>query len=304
MSGPGAGGSDMSGLLDGVVVPLVTPMSERGVPSVERAGALLEGMAGVGVRRLMLLGSNGEGPLIPFDQAGEFVAGVVKRWRELVDGGVIMVNVTAAGTVEAGRRAEDAAAAGADALVSSPPTFFRHRDDEVIAHYEALGRYGVPVVAYNTPRSTLLTKTTVDALAAMPHMAGVKDSSGDPEFLRYLIDLRDFQVSQGDEQGLADALRAGVDGITPGIANLAPGLALEMVAGGNLDALQEIATALTRIHQVRPGVPTVKALLNARGLCPPHCAPPLAPCTAAELERLATVVEPLEQYLILGVRHD
>jgi 4-hydroxy-tetrahydrodipicolinate synthase len=183
-------------MLDGVVVPLVTPMVEPGVPSAAAAEPLLA----AGVRRLMVLGSNGPGPLIPSDLAAEFVVGLVKRWRELVPGGVIMVNVTAAGTLESGRRAEDAAAAGADALVSSPPTFFRHRDDEVIAHFESLGAYGLPVVAYNTPRSTSLNRSIVEALVAMPHLAGVKDSSGDPAFLTYLISAArpGFQVSQGD----------------------------------------------------------------------------------------------------------
>ncbi|MGW6277083.1 dihydrodipicolinate synthase family protein [Kribbella sp. NPDC055071] len=291
----------MSDLLSGVVVPLVTPMSAPGVPSVEEARPLLEAMASVGIRRLMLLGSNGEGPLIPAEVCGEFVSGATKRWRELVPDGTILVNVTAPGTAEAERRTDDAASAGADAVVASPPTFFKHRDDEVIAHFAALGQHGLPVVAYNSPRSTLLTKPVAEALVAMPHLAGVKDSSGDPDMFRYLVAIArpGFEVSQGDEKLLAEAVRAGAHGITPGIANLAPGLALEMVApGADLDRLQELATALTRIHAVRPGVPTVKALLHARGLGPIHCAPPLAPCTAAELRQLIDLLAPLEPYLI------
>ncbi|GAA1559035.1 dihydrodipicolinate synthase family protein [Kribbella hippodromi] len=283
-------------LLSGVVVPLVTPMSAPGVPSAEAAENLLAAMAAVGVRRLMLLGSNGEGPLIPAELSGEFAAGVVKRWQELVTDGTVLVNVTAPGTAEAERRADDAAAAGADGIVSSPPTFFKHRPDEVVAHFEALSRHGLPVVAYNSPRSTLFTQES--AAASKPYLVGVKDSSGDTEMLHYLMSLG-LEVSQGDEHGLADAIRAGVPGITPGIANLAPGLALQLVApGAELDRLQKLATALTKIHTVRPGVPTVKALLNARGLCPAHCAPPLAPVTPDELERLTELVEPLEEHLI------
>lgn len=285
-------------MLDGVVVPLVTPMSSPGVPSVPAAEPLLTAMAAAGVRRLMLLGSNGEGPLIPCGPAAEFVRGVVSRWRDLVADGIVMVNVTAAGTLEAGIRSADAARAGADALVSSPPTFFRHRDDEVIAHFEALGTYGLPVVAYNSPRSTPLNPAIVDALVAMPQLIGVKDSSGDPSYLLSVAGP-DFQVSQGDERHLADALRAGAHGITPGIANLSPRIALDLAAGnGDLDHLQSLATALTEIHRVRPGVPSVKAILHARNLCPPHSAPPLSPCTPAELKQLLDVVSPLEDYLL------
>ncbi|MFB4284222.1 dihydrodipicolinate synthase family protein [Nonomuraea sp. MTCD27] len=297
----------MTGLLDGLVVPLVTPMREPGVPSAGAAEPLLEAMARAGVQRLMLLGSNGEGPLIPSGRAGKFVTGVTGRWRELVPGGTILVNVTAPGTDEAGRRAEDAAAAGADAIVLSPPTYFRHRDDEVVAHYAAMARHGLPVVAYNAPRyATPLTPATVDALVGLPHVIGVKDSSGDPDLLAHMIAAArrrpGFQVSQGDERRLADALRAGAHGITPGTANLAPRLALDLVAArddsAELDLLQDLTTRLTRLHEVRPGVPSVKALLAARGLCPPHAAPPLAPCTPDELAQLIRVVEPLSSHLL------
>jgi 4-hydroxy-tetrahydrodipicolinate synthase len=274
-------------------------MSEPGVPSAAAAEPLLSAMADCGVRRLMLLGSNGEGPLIPYDVTGAYVGGVVERWRALVPDGVIMVNVTAAGTQEAGRRAADAAAAGADALVSSPPTFFRHRDDEVVAHFAALGVHGLPVVAYNTPRSTPLNRSIVEGLLELPHLIGVKDSSGDPATLALLISAArpGFQVSQGDEHHLTDALRAGAHGITPGIANLAPRLALDLFTTRD-DQAQQAVNALTAIHQIRPGIPAVKAILHTRGLCPPHASPPLAPCTPTELRNLLETVAPAEHYLI------
>ncbi|MCW6007043.1 dihydrodipicolinate synthase family protein [Micromonospora sp. CPCC 205371] len=300
----------MSGdLLGGVVVPLVTAMERPGLPSAQAAEPLLSAMAGAGVRRLMLFGSNGEGPLVPADRTAGYVAGVVARWRELVPGGVILVNVTAPGTDEALLRAEPAAAGGADALVLSPPTYFRHRPDEVVAHYAALGDHGLPVVAYNAPKyATPLEQSSVDGIVALRHVVGVKDSSGDPAMLAALIAAArsrpDFTVSQGDERQLAAALRAGAGGIVPGTANLAPRLAIEMMdahAAGDdteLDRLQALNTRLAALHAVRPGVPAVKALLARWGLCPPHAAPPLAPCTPDESRQLAEVVRPLGHYLL------
>jgi 4-hydroxy-tetrahydrodipicolinate synthase len=296
-------------LLGGLVVPLVTPMERPGVPSVEAAVPLLHAMAGAGVRRLMLFGSNGEGPLVRADRVPGYVAGLVERWRDLVEGAVVLVNVTAAGTDEVRQRAEQVAAGGPDALVLSPPTYFRHRADEVVAHYAALAGCGLPVVAYNAPRyATPLTESSVDALVALPHVVGIKDSSGDPALLAYLIaatrDRDDFTVSQGDERRLAEALRAGAGGIVPGTANLAPRLAAEMVAAheagddAELDRLQDLTLRLTELHAVRPGVPAVKALLARWGLCPPHVAPPLAPCTPQETRDLARAVRPVGGHLL------
>jgi 4-hydroxy-tetrahydrodipicolinate synthase len=281
-------------------------MQAPGQPSTAAATPLLTALAAAGVRRLMLLGSNGEGPLIPAGRTGPFIAGVVDQWRRLVPGGLVLANVSAAGTAEAGVRAEHAIAAGADALVLSPPTYFRHRDDEIVAHYAGLARYGPPVIAYNAPRyAAPLTRPCVDALTVHAHVAGVKDSSGDLSFLEYLI-AAGFETSQGDERHLTDALRAGARGITPGVANLAPRLFLDLLSAydagdtAEADRLQELAIRLIGLHRVRPGVPSIKALLARRGLCPPHAAPPFAPCTPAETEALAEAVEPLRDYLLGG----
>jgi 4-hydroxy-tetrahydrodipicolinate synthase len=181
----------------------------------------------------------------------------------------------------------------------------------VVAHYAALAGCGLPVVAYNAPRyATPLTPSSVDGVVALPHVVGVKDSSGDAAMLAHMVAAAggrtDFTVSQGDERGLAAGLRAGAGGIVPGTANLAPRLAIEMVAAheagsdDEVDRLQELNTRLTLLHGVRPGVPAVKALLARWGLCPPHAAPPLAPCTPEEIRELVRVVAPLTPYLMIG----
>jgi 4-hydroxy-tetrahydrodipicolinate synthase len=299
----------MTTLLDGVVVPMVTAMSAPGVPDAPAAGPLLRRFAGAGVRRLMLFGSNGEGPLIRADRTADYCAGIAEQWRALVPSGVILVNVTAPGTDEARYRAEVAKAAAPDALVLSPPIYFRHSVPEVVAHFAAVAELGLPIVVYNTPRyATPLESSTVDRLVALPGVVGAKDSSGDPAMLAQLIAAGrgrpGFTVSQGDERALGVALRAGARGVVPGVANLAPRLAVELFAAheagqwAEVDRLQDLATALTRLHEVRPGVPSVKALLASWGLCPPHSAPPLAACTPDEVRRLTDAVRPVGDYLL------
>lgn len=142
---------DGRALLAGVMVPLVTPMDRPGRPSAPAADALLGALAAAGARGLMLFGSNGEGPLLPTAQLGYFAAEVAARWRELTGDGTVLVNVTAPGTAEALARAETVLPAEPDALVLSPPIYYHHRHDEIVAHYAATAGLGVPVVAYNAP---------------------------------------------------------------------------------------------------------------------------------------------------------
>ena len=306
-------------LLTGVTVPLVTPMEPGGRPSAERATRLLDALYAHGVRTLMLLGSNGEGPLVPASDVGPFTAGVIARWRELglaagreygrQPAGFVTVNVTAAGTLDVLQRADAAAAAGADALVLSPPIYFHHRADEVVAHYAALAGVGLPVVAYNAPRySNPITPGLADALADLDHVVGIKDSSGDLTLLEHLVGISarrpGFAVGQGAETQLAAALDLGAHGIVPGVANIAPGPALALVAAhragdaAEVARLQQVLTDLTGLHKVRPGTPAIKAVLARRGLCPPHVAPPLLVCDPAEREALRAFLAPFEEHLV------
>ncbi|MGC4938101.1 dihydrodipicolinate synthase family protein [Kribbella sp. DT2] len=291
-------------LLSGVMIPLVTPMSAPGRPS--DADDLLRAMAGTGARSLMLFGSNGEGPLLPVSALAEFAVRTAALWRELT-GGPVLCNVTAAGTAEVLERTEAVAAARPDALVLSPPIYFHHREDEIAGHYAALASVGVPVVAYNAPRySNPLSPALIDALVAMPHVVGIKDSSGDLDFFKHLVAARrpDFGVSQGAETQLLDALRLGADGVVPGIANLAPRLAVELVAafetGRDADAAeaQRRLTHLLALHKIRPGVPAIKAVLADRGLCPPYVAAPLAACTETEQRDLVASLSTEEAHLL------
>jgi 4-hydroxy-tetrahydrodipicolinate synthase len=293
-------------LLAGLMIPLVTPMSAPGRPA--DADDLLRALAAAGARGLMLFGSNGEGPLLPVSALGEFATRVAARWRELT-GGPVLCNVTAAGTAEVIERAAAVAPARPDALVLSPPIYFRHRDDEIISHYEALAGHDVPVVAYNAPRySNPLSPALIDALVAMPHVAGVKDSSGDLNLLHHIVSVArtrpDFGVSQGAETQLLAALRLGADGIVPGIANVAPRPAVELLAAyeagrdGAAEEAQEVLNRLLGLHSVRPGVPSIKAVLDHLGLCPPHVAAPLVPCTSAERKRLIAFLRNEEAHLL------
>lgn len=301
--------SDGRALLGGVMVPLVTPMSAPGEPAAAAAYGLLDALAQAGARSLMLFGSNGEGPLLPTSALTEFAAGVAARWRELTADGPVLVNVTAAGTAEALERAAAVRLAEPDAVVVSPPIYYRHRDDEVVAHFAAFAGLGVPVVAYNVPRySVPMTPGVLDEVLAMPHVAGIKDSSGDLALFGHVVAAarrRDgVGVSQGSESQLVAGLEAGADGIVPGIANVAPVPCVELYDAfrsgrvADADAAQETADRLTALHTVRPGVPAVKAVLDSRGLCPPHVAAPFAPVTPAERAALLDLLRPLDPHLI------
>ncbi|MEU8141047.1 dihydrodipicolinate synthase family protein [Nonomuraea sp. NPDC048901] len=296
-------------LLRGVTAPVVTPMAAPGRPDHLAAPDLLPRLAAAGVRGLLLLGSNGEGSLLPAASIGAYATAAARAWRSLVADGPVLVNVSAQGTLDARAKAEAALTAEPDAFLLSPPGYFRHRDDEIVAHFAALAEYGVPVVAYNAPRyANPLTPTLVARVLRLGHVIGIKDSSGDAELFASIVaiarEVGGVGVTQGAESRLAAGLRAGADGIAPGLANFAPGPMAGLVTAyetGNdaaLDHLQTVADGLAALHAIRPGVPSVKELLRQRGLCTEHVAPPLLPCDATERAAIQVFAADQAEHLI------
>lgn len=288
--------------VSGVIVPAVTPIGEGGRLELGAGRRYLDALAAAGIQKIMLLGTNGEGPLHPTAEIGGFLRAVIAHWRRRVPGGTAIVNISAAGTRESLARAEIAVAAGCDAVALSPPCYFHHDERDVIDHYRAARAVTVPVIAYNIPRyASPISPGAIDAVAGMEHVVGVKDSSGDQDLLRRWLDVKrhrpTFGVNQGAERQMLAALAMGADGITPGIANIAPRVALELAAARHPGA-QERLTRLLGVHQIRPGVPVVKAALALRGLCSPAVAPPLRPLVAGEIGALQEFLGAFEPDLI------
>lgn len=297
-------------VLAGVTAPLVTPLDETGRPDPDAARPLLSALAAAGVDALLLLGSNGEGALLPPDATAEFIAEVTSTWRDLQPTGAVTVNVSAPGTTDMLRRAESALAASPDALLVTPPSYFHHRSDEIEAHLRSIERFAHPWAVYNVPKyACALSPDVLEGLLDAPHLVGLKDSSGDAaalaSFLGVMARRDDLAVSQGDERNLLGGLQSGARGIVPGLANLAPDLVVALYRqfrAGDLDAAalsQERATALTAVHGIRPGVPTVKAILHDRGvLATALCAPPLAEVTPAQLTEIRDFLAPHDAWLV------
>ena len=90
--------------------------------------------------------------------------------------------VGAYGAREPVRWAEQAAEAGASAVMALPPNSYRADERSVVEHYRALAAVGLPVIAYNNP---LDTKVDLGPrLLARLHQEGlivaVKEFAGDP----------------------------------------------------------------------------------------------------------------------------
>ncbi|WP_084143166.1 dihydrodipicolinate synthase family protein [Amycolatopsis taiwanensis] len=209
--------------LDGGVVPPVctplTPERELDVPSLERLAAFL---IDAGMHGLFVTGSTGEVAYLPDEtryRALEVVAGVSAGQVPVLAG---IIDTTTPRVIEHARAAK---AAGADALVATAPFYAPTHPVEFPGHFRAIrAAVDLPLVAYDIPVSVgskLPTEVVVE-LAADGTLSALKDSSGDLDGLRAVLEATDLVCYTGSET-LADlALFIGTHGLVPGIGNVDP----------------------------------------------------------------------------------
>ncbi len=266
----------------GLVPPVITPLADRDALDREGFARLLENLLEGGVNGVFVLGTTGEGPSLSkrlqqevIDEAVKIVAGRVP----------VFVGITDTSLVESLSLAEHAAQAGADVLVTAPPFYFPAGQTE-LRHYfdELLARLSLPLMLYNMPSCTKISieMETLAHYFDQEHVVGLKDSSGDLEYLRAATveigrQRPDWSVFVGPEALLAESLAFGVHGGVCGGANLLPSLFASLYEAherGDTETVLErhrVVVELGRLYQIgkygSAFLKSIKCALELRGVC-------------------------------------
>jgi 4-hydroxy-tetrahydrodipicolinate synthase len=209
----------------GVVPPLCTPLTPDGdldVPSLERlVGFLLD----AGVHGLFVTGSTGEVAYLPDDLRYRALEVAVSVAAEQVP---VVAGIIDTSTPRVIVHARAAKARGARAVVATAPFYAPTDPVEFPGHFRAIrAAADLPLIAYDIPGSVhaKLPPELIAELAAEGTLAGMKDSSGDLDGLRSVLDLvrdRSFRVLTGSETMADVALLLGAHGLVPGLGNVDP----------------------------------------------------------------------------------
>src|ERR1043166_2458071 len=157
-------------------VAAITPHRDSAYEADLGAGLeLVDFLCAARVHGIALLGSTGEFLHLSLDARAHLVRLAVKRSRVPVIAGV--THSTLDGTV---MLAEQAADAGASAVLVTPPYFFPYEQDEVREFYLRFADRiagAIPIFLYNIPffTSEISIETSCDLLAS-GSFAGIKDS--------------------------------------------------------------------------------------------------------------------------------
>lgn len=197
--------------------------------SVDLAASLelIDFLYEAGVDGIALLGSTGEFVHFMLEDRARMLDFAVKRSRL-----PILVNVSHSTLDGAILLGEEAVGSGVAAVLLMPPYYFRY-DQQTIRTFclkfaDAVAKE-VPVYLYNIPvfTSGFAIETALDLLSTGA-FAGIKDSSGDVDFIQKLIAPRRFHVYNGDDRVFVQMRTAGADGAVTGLACALPELMVKL----------------------------------------------------------------------------
>lgn len=208
----------------GVVAVSVTPCRSPGQPDPEALANLCSHFDHSGVDGVFVIGSSGDMPLLDAAQRRELVRAARSG---LAPGTLLYAGVSALSLDETIRQSGAAAEEGADLAVVMVPMVFVFSQRELFEMFRRIADASpIPVLLYCHRRMpSLLEVDTVVRLAEHPNIAGIKDTSVDPEFGDAIVHRTkhlDFTILQGTERLVRRSLEAGFDGLMTAFAGVVP----------------------------------------------------------------------------------
>ncbi|MDX2404530.1 dihydrodipicolinate synthase family protein [Streptomyces microflavus] len=208
------------------------------------------------VRSLIDAGCDG---VVPNGSLGEYQTLTDDERRRVVetavdaagDGARVMPGVSAYGSAEARRWAEEAAEAGAGSVLLLPPNVYRADEAAVRAHYAEVARAGLPVIAYNNPYDTRvdLTPTLLAQLHEAGDIVAVKEFTGDVRRAWEIAERAPgLDLLIGADDVLLELAVAGAVGWIAGFPNALPGSCTALYRAAVAGDLDTAVPLYRRLH--------------------------------------------------------
>lgn len=171
----------------GVYPALTTPFRQDLSLDVEGLARLTDAVIRDGVHGIVVNGCTGESWSLSAEERKVVFETAVKAAARRVR---VVAGASGQSAAESVAKIRQAADAGCDCAMVSPPWYVLPSADEILEHYrKVLAASPLPVLLYNIPRRTgvSLDVATVDRLADDPKVIGIKESSKDWGLLSSII---------------------------------------------------------------------------------------------------------------------
>lgn len=294
---------DIKGIIPAIVTPIRQDQTVNEVVLHQLVSHLIES----GVHGIFALGTNGEFHL--FNKEDKLK--IAKTVIEAVNGKVpVILGAGGNSTEESIELSKEMEALGADALSVITPYFIAPSQEELMEHFKKVAEStSLPVLLYNIPGRTgvNIEPETAAALADVPNIIGIKDSSGNFENIEHYIELtkdKDFSVLAGTDSLILQTLKAGGAGAVAATANLLPEIVVSIYTqwmNGNLEEAEKAQSRLQPLRDTFKYGTLPSALKKAVVLSGIDVGPPKLPIKELEGEGLEVVKQMVSSYSKLQV---
>ncbi|MCH2113378.1 MAG: dihydrodipicolinate synthase family protein [Pirellulales bacterium] len=240
--------------IEGIFTPTLVPLDDQGNINEDELRRYIDWLIAKGVHGLYPNGSTGEFTRFTAEQRRRIVQIVAEQTAGRVP---ILAGAAEANVRETLAACEQYADYGVRAVAIVSPFYYKLGQEAVYAYFReiALGSV-IDVTLYNIPMfANPIDIPTIQRLAELPRIVGIKDSSGDMAFmLRMMAAVRpvqpDFTFLTGWDAVLVPMLLAGCDGGTLASSGVVPELTrtlYDMTRGGRHDQAMELQFQLLEL---------------------------------------------------------
>ncbi len=286
------------------LVAMVTPMNPDGTLSEAGVAALVDHLLATGCDGIVVGGTTGESPTLTDAEAVRLVRAVAAQSKNRAR---VVAGVGTYDTAVSVRRAREAEAAGADAVLLVCPYYSKPTQAGIVAHCLAVAdATELPVMLYDVPArtGTAMEASTLIALADHPRIRAVKDAKGDLFEAMSVMARTSLAYYCGIDELTLPYLACGATGVVSVVGNITADRNAELlraVRHGDLDSARAIQNSLLpladAIMRTSQGAIMAKAALAELGVIPhatvrlPLTEPP-PPHLQRLTDALATVAVP------------
>jgi len=286
----------------GVFPAMVTPFTDDNEIDTETLRRDAQRLETAGVDGLVPVGSTDESATLSHAEHVEVIEAVV----DAVEDVPVIAGTGSNNTAEALDLSQQAADAGADALLLISPYYNKPEPEGMYQHYRAVAdAVEVPQIVYNVPSRTgrNIAVDTAVRLAEHENIRGYKAASGDLNRISEVIERtrdQDFAILSGDDGLTLPTLSVGGHGAISVVANVEPERTCAMVGAALEDdyafarAIHHELGALTRQLFVETNPIPIKAAMEIRGYAPGRIRSPLTELSDQHREELAALLSELD----------
>ena len=210
-------------VFQGCCTAIVTPFREDGI-DYARLEKNLQAQYEGGTAAIVVCGTTGENATLSQDEHNELVRYTVNACQGKMK---VIVGIGGNNTESALKKAENAKAVGADAVLMVTPYYNKTSQTGLVRHFSYVAdRVDIPMILYNVPSRTGIgiAAETYKALSEHPNINGVKEASGDFSLIARTRSLcgDGLNLWSGNDDNTVPMMALGALGVISVASNLVP----------------------------------------------------------------------------------